>query len=211
MTTKWRHTASGRVRLHTPPASGGPLTARSPKMAAGHRAGRSRATPSQWSRSEVSSHDIKQNMCVVSARISIRGRRADRPRSGPLCTVPSPRRPRIEILAEITYFFLLVSITRPLGAPPLRRDGSAAAGAVPGRRPLRGLESAQDRPPGRGAQCAFTASHERDHHRVTGLRTLVMRPVVILIGYTHISTTTAALGYLSQALCGTRPDRPTSA
>ena len=36
-------------------------------MAAGHRAGRSRATPSQRSRSEVSSHDIKQNMCVVSA------------------------------------------------------------------------------------------------------------------------------------------------
>ena len=93
VTTKWRHTASGRVRLHTPPASGGPLTARSPKMAAGHRAGRSRATPSQWSRSEVSSHDIKQNMCVVSARISIRGRRADRPRSGPLILfAPCPRR-----------------------------------------------------------------------------------------------------------------------
>ena len=78
-------------------------------MAAGHRAGRSRATPSQWSRSEVSSHDIKQNMYGVSAIISIRGRRADRPTSGPLRTVPSPRRPRIEILAETTYVLCLGS------------------------------------------------------------------------------------------------------
>ena len=107
--------------------------------------------------------------------------------------------------------FMLGFMSRPLGATPLRRAGPAAAGAVPGRWPLRGRESPQDRPPGRGAQCAFTASHECDHHRVTSLRTLVMRPVVILIGYTHISTTTAALGHLSQALCGTRPDRPTSA
>ena len=106
-------------------------------------------------------------------------------------------------------FFLLVSITRPLGATPLRRDGSAAAGAVPGRRPLRGLESAQDRPPGRGAQCAFTASHECDHHRVTSLRTLVMGSLIILIGYTHISTTTAALGHLSQASAAhDQTDRP---
>ena len=114
-----------------------------------------------------------------------------------------PGREPIHISFDIT--------TRSLGATPLRSAGPAAAGAVPGRWPLRGRESPQDRPPGRGAQCAFTASHERDHHRVTGLRTLVMRPVVILIGYTHISTTTAALGHLSQALCGTRPDRPTSA
>ena len=84
------------------------------------------------------------------------------------------------------------------GARPL-----AASGA------LRGRESPQDRPPGRGAQCAFTASHECDHHRVTSLRTLVMRSVVILIGYTHISTTTAALGHLSQASAAhDQTDRP---
>ena len=109
VTTKWRHTASGRVRLHTPPASGGPLTARSPKMAAGHRTGSSRAIPSQGNRSEGFSHDIKQNMYVVSAMISTCGRRADRATSGPLRTVPSPRRPRIEILAETTHIFCLIS------------------------------------------------------------------------------------------------------
>ena len=87
-------------------------------MAAGHRAGRSRATPSQWSRSEVSSHDIKQNMCVVSARISIRGRRADRPTSGPLRTVPSPRRPRIETLGETTYVLCLDRWLDPLERLP---------------------------------------------------------------------------------------------
>ena len=104
---------------------------------------------------------------------------------------------------------MLGFMSRPLGATPLRRAGPAAAGAVPGRWPLRGRESPQDRPPGRGAQCAFTASHECDHHRVTSLRTLVMRSVVILIGYTHISTTTAALGHLSQASAAhDQTDRP---
>ena len=104
---------------------------------------------------------------------------------------------------------MLGFMSRPLGATPLRRAGPAAAGAVPGRWPLRGRESPQDRPPGRGAQCAFTASHECDHHRVTSLRTLVMRPVVILIDYTHISTTTAALGHLSQASAAhDQTDRP---
>ena len=55
----------------------------------------------------------------------------------------------------------------------------------------------------------FTASHECDHHRVTILRTLVMGSVVILIGYTHVSTTTAALGHLSQASAAhDQTDRP---
>ena len=41
------------------------------------------------------------------------------------------------------------------------RAPSHASGPLGARRwrPLRGLESPQDRPPGRGAQCAFTASH----------------------------------------------------
>ena len=76
-------------------------------MAAGHRTGSSRAIPSQGNRSEGFSHDIKQNMYVVSAMISTCGRRADRPTSGPLRTVPSPRRPRIETLGETTYVLCL--------------------------------------------------------------------------------------------------------
>ena len=76
-------------------------------MAAGHRTGSSRATPSQGNRSEGFSHDIKQNMYGVSARISIRGRRADRPTSGPHRTVPLPRRPLIETLGETTYVLCL--------------------------------------------------------------------------------------------------------
>ena len=104
---------------------------------------------------------------------------------------------------------MLGFMSRPLGATPLRRAGPAAAGAVPGRWPLRGRESPQDRPPGRGTQCAFTASHECDHHRVTSLRTLVMGSLIILIGYAHISTTTAALGHLSQASAAhDQTDRP---
>ena len=104
---------------------------------------------------------------------------------------------------------MLGFMSKPLGATPLRRAGPAAAGAVPGRWPLRGRESPQDRPPGRGAQCAFTASHECDHHRVTSLRTLIMGSLIILIGYTHISTTTAALGHLSQASAAhDQTDRP---
>ena len=129
-----------------------------------------------------------------------RRHRAKRTRRGPIGATAAgrdPGREPIHILFDIT--------TRPLGATPLRRAGPAAAGAVPGRWPLRGRESPQDRPPGRGAQCAFTASHECDHHRVTSLRTLVMRSVVILIDYTHISTTTAALGYLSHCLLYTSP------
>ena len=91
--------------------------------------------------------------------------------------------------------FMLEFMSRPLVATPLRQAGPAAAGAVPGRWPLRGRESPQDRPPGRGTQCAFMASHECDHHRVTSLRTLVMGSLIVLIGYAHISTTTAALGH----------------
>ena len=160
-----------------------------------------------------SSRDIKQNMYGFSARISICGRRADRPTSGPLrsshgalAASAADRNPGRDHIC-----FMLGSTTRPLGATPLRRGGSAAAGAVPGRRPLRGLESPQDRPPGRGAQYAFTASHECVHHRVTSSRTLVMGSNAILIGYTHISTTTAASRRPVTSLRGARPDRPTSA
>ena len=64
---------------------------------------------------------------------------------------------------------------------------------------------------GRGAQCAFTASHERDHHRVARSRTLVMGSKAIWIGYTHSSTTTAASRRPLTSLNGARPDRPTSA
>ena len=78
-------------------------------MAAGHRTGSSRATPSQGNRSEVFSHDIKQNMYGFSARISTCGRRADRATSGPLRMVPLPRRPRIETLEETTYVLCLGS------------------------------------------------------------------------------------------------------
>ena len=86
-------------------------------MATGHRAGRSRATPSHGSRSKGSSHDVKQNMYVmyvVSAKISIRGRRADRPTSGPHRTVPLPRRPLIETLGETTYVLCLGPWLDPL-------------------------------------------------------------------------------------------------
>ena len=83
------------------------------------------------------------------------------------------------------------------GARPL-----AASGA------LRGRESPQDRPPGRGAQCAFTASNERGHRRVTSLYALLMGPVFTLIDYCHTSTTTAAFRRLSQA-SPRRTTRPT--
>ena len=99
-------------------------------------------------------------------------------------------------------------MARPLGATPLRRAGPAAAGAVPGRWPLRGRESPQDRPPGRGAQCAFTASNERGHRRVISLYTLLMGTVFTLIDYCHTSTTTAAFRRLSQA-SPRRTTRPT--
>ena len=139
-----------------------------------------------------------------SARPTRRRHRAKRTRRGPIGATAAgrdPGREPIHILFDIT--------TRPLGATPLRRAGPAAAGAVPGRWPLRGRESPQDRPRGRGAQCAFTASHECDHHRVTSLRTLVMRSGVILIVYTHISTTTAALGHLAPASAAhDQTDRP---
>ena len=79
----------------------------SERPAAGHRAGRCRTSPSQGSRSKESSRDIKRNMYGFSARISTCGRRADRATSGPLRTVPSPRRPRIETLAETTYVLCL--------------------------------------------------------------------------------------------------------
>ena len=83
------------------------------------------------------------------------------------------------------------------GARPL-----AASGA------LRGRESPQDRPPGRGAQCAFTASNERGHRRVISLYTLFMGTVFTLIDYCHTSTTTAAFRRLSQA-SPRRTTRPT--
>ena len=110
-------------------------------MAAGHRAGRSRATPSQGSRSEGSSHDIKQNMYVVSAMISTCGRRADRPTSGPLRTVPSPRRPRIETLGETTYVLCLGSWLDPLERLPC--DGMALR--RPERCPAAGRSDAENR------------------------------------------------------------------
>ena len=83
------------------------------------------------------------------------------------------------------------------GARPL-----AASGA------LRGRESPQDRPPGRGAQCAFTASNERGHRRVISLYTIFMGTVFTLIDYCHTSTTTAAFRRLSQA-SPRRTTRPT--
>ena len=44
---------------------------------------------------------------------------------------------------------------------------------------------------------------------MTSLRTLIMGSLIILIGYTHISTTTAALGHLSQASAAhDQTDRP---
>ena len=182
----------------------------SERPAAGHRAGRCRTIPSQGSRSKGSSRDIKRNMYRFSARISTCGRRADRATSGPLrgafAASAADRNPGRDHIC-----FMLEFMSRLFGATPLRRGGSAAAGAVPGRMPLRGLESPQDRPPGRGAQYAFTASHECVHHRVTSSRTLVMGSNAILIGYTHISTTTAASRRPVTSLRGARPDRPTSA
>ena len=44
---------------------------------------------------------------------------------------------------------------------------------------------------------------------MTSLRTLIMGSLIILIGYTHLSTTTAALGHLSQASAAhDQTDRP---
>ena len=105
----------------------------SERPAAGHRAGRCRTSPSQGSRSKESSHGPKHKTYVVSPRVSISGRRGEgapsmRTRRGPIGATAADRDPgrdHIHILFDI--------MTKPFGAIPLRRDGSAAAGAVPGR------------------------------------------------------------------------------
>ena len=81
----------------------------SERPAAGHRAGRCRTSPSQGSRSKGSTHEPKHKTYVVSARVSIRGRRGEGTvRRGP-DVARSARRPQVEILAETTYVLCLGS------------------------------------------------------------------------------------------------------
>ena len=81
----------------------------SERPAAGHRAGRCRTSPSQGSRSKGSTHEPKHKTYVVSARVSIRGRRGEGTvRRGP-DVARSARRPQVEILAEKPYIFRLIS------------------------------------------------------------------------------------------------------
>ena len=81
----------------------------SERPAAGHRAGSCRTSPSQESRSKGSTHEPKHKTYVVSARVSIRGRRGEGTvRRGP-DVARSARRPQVEILAENPYIFRLIS------------------------------------------------------------------------------------------------------
>ena len=105
----------------------------SERPAAGHRAGRSRAIPSQGSRSKGSSYGHKQkkigDLCQdFDPRPTRRGHGAKRTRPGPIGASAADRDPGRD------YTHILFDImTRHFGATPLRRRGSAAAGAVPGR------------------------------------------------------------------------------
>ena len=90
----------------------------SERPAAGHRAGRCRTSPSQGSRSKGSTHEPKHKTYVVSARVSIRGRRGEGTvRRGP-DVARSARRPQVEILAENPYIFRLTSRLDPLERLP---------------------------------------------------------------------------------------------
>ena len=80
-------------------------------------------------------------MYGFSARISTCGRRADRATSGPLRTVPSPRRPRIETLGETTYVLCLGSRLDPLERLPC--DGLVLQ--RPARCPAAGRSEAENR------------------------------------------------------------------
>ena len=80
-------------------------------------------------------------MYGFSARISICGRRADRATSGPIRTAPSPRRPRIETLAETTYVLCLCSWLDPLERLPC--DGLVLQ--RPARCPAAGRSEAENR------------------------------------------------------------------
>ena len=74
------------------------------------------------------------------------------------------------------------------------------------------LQATVGRPDHTGAQWSRPRpqlGHGTQLRLVTIVRTLVMGSVVILIGYIHVSTTTAALGHLSQASAAhDQTDRP---
>ena len=113
----------------------------SERPAAGHRSGRLRAIPSQVSRSKGSSHEPKHKTYVVSARVSIRGRRGEGTvRRGP-DVARSARRPQVEILAENPYIFRLISRLDPLERLPC--DGLVLQ--RPARCPAAGRSEAENR------------------------------------------------------------------
>ena len=113
----------------------------SERQAAGHRAGRCRTSPSQGSRSKESSHEPKHKTYVVSARVSIRGRRGEGTvRRGP-DVARSARRPQVEILAENPYIFRLISRLDPLERLPC--DGLVLQ--RPARCPAAGRSEAENR------------------------------------------------------------------
>ena len=90
----------------------------SERPAVRHRTGRCRTIPSQGSRSKGSTHEPKHKTYVVSARVSIRGRRGEGTvRRGP-DVARSARRPQVEILAENPYIFRLISRLDPLERLP---------------------------------------------------------------------------------------------
>ena len=108
----------------------------SERPAAGHRAGRCRTSPSQGSRSKGSTHEPKHKTYVVSARVSIRGRRGEGTvRRGP-DVARSARRPQVEILAENPYIFRLISRLDPLERLPC--DALVLQRPARGARPLAG-------------------------------------------------------------------------
>ena len=113
----------------------------SERLAAGRRAGRCRTSPSQGGRSKGSTHEPKHKTYVVSARVSIRGRRGEGTvRRGP-DVARSARRPQVEILAENPYIFCLISRLDPLERLPC--DGMVLQ--RPARCPAAGRSEAENR------------------------------------------------------------------
>ena len=141
VTTKWRHTASeARARLHTaPPDASGPLGARR------WRPGTAPAAAEPHRRTAVAPKGLvmmSNKICMLcmwslprsrSAAVAPIGPRRVLIARCPLAASAADRNPGRDHIC-----FMLGSMARPLGATPLRRRGSAAAGAVPGRMPLLG-------------------------------------------------------------------------